>query len=95
MLYPPLRNVIGGLTFSQLIVVLKNLTSSESVTYESLTLACQNKVCASLFFLFCMELLGRLLMNLFLTVRTVAAVCSAVPRGEAAVLWCPPRTQHR
>uniref|UniRef100_A0AAQ4Q8Q4 PAT1 homolog 2 n=1 Tax=Gasterosteus aculeatus aculeatus TaxID=481459 RepID=A0AAQ4Q8Q4_GASAC len=50
VLYPPLRNVIGGLTFSQLIVVLKNLTSSESVTYESLTLACQNKFGLSLLY---------------------------------------------
>uniref|UniRef100_A0A3Q3VM31 mRNA decay factor PAT1 domain-containing protein n=1 Tax=Mola mola TaxID=94237 RepID=A0A3Q3VM31_MOLML len=37
VLYPPFRNVIGGLTFSQLIKVLKDLTS------DSLTLACQNK----------------------------------------------------
>ncbi|XP_047232458.1 protein PAT1 homolog 2 isoform X2 [Girardinichthys multiradiatus] len=44
VLYPSLRNVIGGLTFSQLIDVLKNLTSSESLsTYECLPLACQNK----------------------------------------------------
>ncbi|XP_062416105.1 protein PAT1 homolog 2 isoform X1 [Pungitius pungitius] len=50
VLYPPLRNVIGGLTFSQLIVVLKNLTSSESLTYESLTLACQNKFGLSLLY---------------------------------------------
>lgn len=47
MLYPPLRNVIGGLAFSQLIGVLKDLTSLESLTtYECLELACQNKVCA-------------------------------------------------
>lgn len=46
VLYPSLRNVIGGLTFSQLINVLKDLTSVTS--YESLTLACQNKVCSGL-----------------------------------------------
>ncbi|XP_033468016.2 protein PAT1 homolog 2 isoform X1 [Epinephelus lanceolatus] len=51
VLYPPLRNVIGGLTFSQLICVLKDLTSSESLTtYESLTLACQNKFGLSLLY---------------------------------------------
>ncbi|XP_041672562.1 protein PAT1 homolog 2 isoform X2 [Cheilinus undulatus] len=51
VLYPPLRNVIGGLTFSQLIGVLKDLTSSESLTtYESLTLACQNKFGLSLLY---------------------------------------------
>ncbi|KAI4807267.1 hypothetical protein KUCAC02_027089 [Chaenocephalus aceratus] len=43
VLYPPLRKVIGGLAFSQLIGVLKELT-----TYESLTLACQNKFGLSL-----------------------------------------------
>lgn len=43
VLYPPLRNVIGGLTFSQLIEALKDFTS-DSLTCESLTLACQNKV---------------------------------------------------
>lgn len=54
VLYPPLRNVIGGLTFSQLIVVLNNLTSESLTTSEPLILACQNKVCAlgcPLFFL--------------------------------------------
>lgn len=52
MLYPPLRNVIGGLAFSQLIGVLKDLTSLESLTtYECLELACQNKVCAFVFVL--------------------------------------------
>ncbi|XP_074476340.1 protein PAT1 homolog 2 [Sebastes fasciatus] len=51
VLYPPLRNVIGGLTFSQLIVVLKDLTSLESLTtYESLKLACQNKFGLSLLY---------------------------------------------
>ncbi|KAK9530424.1 hypothetical protein VZT92_011924 [Zoarces viviparus] len=51
VLYPPLRNVIGGLAFSQLIVVLKNLTSSETLTtYESLTLTCQNKFGLSLLY---------------------------------------------
>ncbi|GAA6214226.1 protein PAT1 homolog 2 [Lates japonicus] len=51
VLYPPLRNVIGGLTFSQLIGVLKDLTSSESLsTYECLTLACQNKFGLSLLY---------------------------------------------
>ncbi|XP_015245302.1 PREDICTED: protein PAT1 homolog 2 [Cyprinodon variegatus] len=44
VLYLPLRNVIGGLTFSQLIKVLRDLTSSESLsTLECLSLACQNK----------------------------------------------------
>uniref|UniRef100_A0A3Q3MAT6 PAT1 homolog 2 n=1 Tax=Mastacembelus armatus TaxID=205130 RepID=A0A3Q3MAT6_9TELE len=51
VLYPALRNVIGGLTFSQLIRVLKDLTSSESLsTYESLTLTCQNKFGLSLLY---------------------------------------------
>ncbi|CAJ1080417.1 protein PAT1 homolog 2 isoform X2 [Xyrichtys novacula] len=51
VLYPPLRNVIGGLTFSQLIGVLKDLMMSESLTaYESLTLACQNKFGLSLLY---------------------------------------------
>ncbi|XP_019960373.2 protein PAT1 homolog 2 isoform X1 [Paralichthys olivaceus] len=51
VLYPPLRNVIGGLTFSQLIRVLKDLTSSEALsTYECLTLACQNKFGLSLLY---------------------------------------------
>ncbi|XP_059179977.1 protein PAT1 homolog 2 isoform X2 [Centropristis striata] len=51
VLYPPLRNVIGGLSFSQLIVFLKDLTSSESLaTYESLSLACQNKFGLSLLY---------------------------------------------
>ncbi|XP_068610816.1 protein PAT1 homolog 2 [Brachionichthys hirsutus] len=47
VLYPPLRNMIGGLTFSQLIRVLKDITS-ESLT--SLTLACQNKFGLSLLY---------------------------------------------
>ncbi|CAB1440080.1 unnamed protein product [Pleuronectes platessa] len=51
VLYPPLRNVIGALTFSQLIRVLKDLTSSEALsTYECLTLACQNKFGLSLLY---------------------------------------------
>ncbi|XP_042254454.1 protein PAT1 homolog 2 isoform X1 [Thunnus albacares] len=51
VLYPSLLNVIGGLTFSQLIGVLRDLTSSESLTtYESLTLACQNKFGLSLLY---------------------------------------------
>ncbi|XP_017291563.1 protein PAT1 homolog 2 [Kryptolebias marmoratus] len=51
VLYPPLRNVISGLTFSQLIGVLKDLTSSESLsTYECLSLACQNKFGLSLLY---------------------------------------------
>ncbi|KAF3704443.1 Protein PAT1 -like protein 2 PAT1-like protein 2 Protein PAT1 -like protein a [Channa argus] len=51
VLYPPLRNVIGGLMFSQLIEVLKNLTSSESLsTYECLTVTCQNKFGLSLLY---------------------------------------------
>lgn len=59
VLYPPLRNVIGGLTFSQLIGVLKDLTSESLTSYESLTLACQNKVCSLLphGFYFCVELI--------------------------------------
>ncbi|XP_051795593.1 protein PAT1 homolog 2 isoform X3 [Acanthochromis polyacanthus] len=51
VLYPPLRNVIGGLTFSQLIGLLKDLMSSESLTtFECLTLACQNKFGLSLLY---------------------------------------------
>ncbi|XP_069011719.1 protein PAT1 homolog 2 [Embiotoca jacksoni] len=51
VLYPSLRHVIGGLTFSQLIGVLKDLTSSESLTtHECLTLACQNKFGLSLLY---------------------------------------------
>lgn len=51
VLYHPLRNVIGGLTFSQLIGVLRDLTSSESMsTYECLALACQNKFGLSLMY---------------------------------------------
>ncbi|XP_028332735.1 protein PAT1 homolog 2 [Gouania willdenowi] len=51
VLYPPLRNVIGGLTFSQLIAILKDLTSSESLsTLECLTQACQNKFGLSLLY---------------------------------------------
>ncbi|TKS89845.1 Protein PAT1 -like protein 2 PAT1-like protein 2 [Collichthys lucidus] len=50
VLYPPLRNVIGGLTFSQLIKVLKDLTAESLTTYESLTLACQNKFGLSLLY---------------------------------------------
>ncbi|KAF3853569.1 hypothetical protein F7725_014257 [Dissostichus mawsoni] len=45
VLYPPLCKVIGSLAFSQLIGVLKELT-----TYESLTLACQNKFGLSLLY---------------------------------------------
>ncbi|XP_053721859.1 protein PAT1 homolog 2 isoform X1 [Synchiropus splendidus] len=48
VLYPPLRNVIGSLSFSQLIKVLKDLTSNEN--YESLSLACQNKFGLSLLY---------------------------------------------
>ncbi|XP_076008400.1 protein PAT1 homolog 2 [Genypterus blacodes] len=51
VLYSPLQSVIGGLTFSQLIQVLKDLTSSESLTtHESLTQACQNKFGVSLLY---------------------------------------------
>ncbi|KAK2820357.1 hypothetical protein Q5P01_023316 [Channa striata] len=51
VLYPPLRNVIGSLTFSQLIGVLKHLTSSESLsTCECLTVTCQNKFGLSLLY---------------------------------------------
>uniref|UniRef100_A0A669CA10 PAT1 homolog 2 n=1 Tax=Oreochromis niloticus TaxID=8128 RepID=A0A669CA10_ORENI len=51
VLYPPLRNVIGGMAFSQLIGVLKDLTSLESLTaYECLELACQNKFGLSLLY---------------------------------------------
>ncbi|KAM4597600.1 protein PAT1 homolog 2-like [Polymixia lowei] len=52
VLYPPLRTVIGSLTFSQLIQVLKDLTASESLgTYDCLTLACQNKFGLSLLYM--------------------------------------------
>ena len=50
VLFPPLRIVIGGLTFSQLVGVLNSLTTSETnplSTNECLTLACQNKVCSA------------------------------------------------
>ncbi|XP_076615342.1 protein PAT1 homolog 2 [Chaetodon auriga] len=50
VLYPPLRNVIGSLTFSQLIGVLKSLTSESLATHECLTLACQNKFGLSLLY---------------------------------------------
>ncbi|KAM9425861.1 protein PAT1 homolog 2 [Pholidichthys leucotaenia] len=51
VLYPPLCNVIGGLTFSQLIGVLKVLMTSESLmTSECLTLACHNKFGLSLLY---------------------------------------------
>ncbi|XP_014902206.1 protein PAT1 homolog 2 [Poecilia latipinna] len=51
VLYPSLRNVIGVLTFSQLINVLKDLTSSESLsTFECLSLTCQNKFGLSLLY---------------------------------------------
>ncbi|XP_034049368.1 protein PAT1 homolog 2 [Thalassophryne amazonica] len=50
VLYTPLRNVIGGLTFSQLIGVLRDLTTSESPTYDCLALACQNKFGLSLLY---------------------------------------------
>ncbi|CAG5906886.1 unnamed protein product [Menidia menidia] len=51
VLYSPLRNVIGGLTFNQLISVLKDLASSETVgTFEYLSLACQNKFGLSLLY---------------------------------------------
>uniref|UniRef100_A0A3P9JF77 Protein PAT1 homolog 2 n=1 Tax=Oryzias latipes TaxID=8090 RepID=A0A3P9JF77_ORYLA len=43
VLYLPLRNVIGGLTFSQLIGVLKDVTTESLETHECLSLACQNK----------------------------------------------------
>eukprot|EP00066_Takifugu_rubripes_P012085 XP_011601351.1 PREDICTED: protein PAT1 homolog 2 isoform X1 [Takifugu rubripes] len=47
LLYSPLRNVIGGLSFSQLISVLKDLSLTSN---ESLTLACQNKFGLSLLY---------------------------------------------
>ncbi|KAF0025398.1 hypothetical protein F2P81_022279 [Scophthalmus maximus] len=51
VLYPALRNVIGGLSFSQLIKVLKDLITSEPLsTYESLTVTCQNKFGLSLLY---------------------------------------------
>ncbi|XP_072312254.1 protein PAT1 homolog 2 [Eucyclogobius newberryi] len=51
VLYPPLRNVIGGLTFSQLIGVLRDLTLSEAMSaYECLALACHNKFGLSLLY---------------------------------------------
>ncbi|XP_054623840.1 protein PAT1 homolog 2 isoform X2 [Dunckerocampus dactyliophorus] len=49
VLYPPLRNVIGGLTFSQLIGILRVLTSETSAN-ECLSLACQNKFGLSLLY---------------------------------------------
>nr|XP_057917790.1 protein PAT1 homolog 2 [Doryrhamphus excisus] len=48
-LYPPLRNVIGGLTFSQLIGILRVLTSDPSDN-DCLSLACQNKFGLSLLY---------------------------------------------
>ncbi|XP_055085495.1 protein PAT1 homolog 2 isoform X2 [Periophthalmus magnuspinnatus] len=51
VLYPPFRNVIGGLTFSQLIGILRDLTSSEAMSaYECLALTCQNKFGLSLLY---------------------------------------------
>nr|CBN81394.1 Protein PAT1 homolog 1 [Dicentrarchus labrax] len=50
VLYPSLRNVIGGLTFSQLIGLIKDLTFESLTTSESLTLACQNKFGLSLLY---------------------------------------------
>ncbi|KAM9773271.1 protein PAT1 homolog 2 isoform 1-T1 [Syngnathus typhle] len=51
VLYPPLRNVIESLTFSQLIEILRVLTSSENLsTNECLSLACQNKFGISLLY---------------------------------------------
>ncbi|KAM6951160.1 protein PAT1 homolog 2 [Aplochiton taeniatus] len=54
-LYPSLRTVIGGLTFSQLISVLKEMTTATTDTDEGkenvcLTLACQNKFGLSLLY---------------------------------------------
>lgn len=84
MLYPPLRNVIGGLTFSQLIGVLKDLTMSESLaTYESLTLACQNKVCLLLLlgFYFCLELF-LFLINAFSFQFGLSLLYALLSQGE-------------
>ncbi|XP_077482876.1 protein PAT1 homolog 2 isoform X2 [Stigmatopora argus] len=51
ILYPPLRNVIEGLAFSQLIGILRVLTSSETLsTNECLALVCQNKFGLSLLY---------------------------------------------
>ncbi|XP_057682665.1 protein PAT1 homolog 2 isoform X1 [Corythoichthys intestinalis] len=51
VLYPPLRNVIEGLTFSQLIGILRVLTSSDILsTNECLALVCQNKFGLSLLY---------------------------------------------
>ncbi|XP_077407048.1 protein PAT1 homolog 2 [Vanacampus margaritifer] len=51
VLYLPLRNVIGGLTFSQLIAILRVVTSLETLsTNESLSLVCQNKFGLSLLY---------------------------------------------
>ncbi|XP_019734310.1 protein PAT1 homolog 2 isoform X1 [Hippocampus comes] len=51
VLYPPLRNLIGGLNFSELIGILRVLTSSENLsTNECLSLVCQNKFGISLLY---------------------------------------------
>ncbi|KAL7870023.1 hypothetical protein AOLI_G00140110 [Acnodon oligacanthus] len=51
VLYPPLRNLISTLTFTQLVAVLQELTSSLPDSKDSrLTLACQNKFGLSLLY---------------------------------------------
>ncbi|XP_051522922.1 protein PAT1 homolog 2 [Myxocyprinus asiaticus] len=51
VLYPSLRTVIGGLTFSQLIRILKEFTESLPDSKDTrLTLACQNKFGLSLLY---------------------------------------------
>lgn len=51
VLYPSLRAVIGTLTFTQLVSILRDFTAALPDSKDSrLTLACQNKVCT--FFLF-------------------------------------------
>lgn len=98
VLYPSLLKVIGVLTFSQLIGVLRDLTSSESLTtYESLSLACQNKVCAlcCCMAFYCWKIFFFLKDFFPFSVWTFFTVWSPVPRREVAVLWCSSRAQHR
>lgn len=94
LLYSPLRNVIGGLSFSQLIGVLKDLSLTSN---ESLTLACQNKVCSPTL----MSYTDGNMWNVSdssssnLPVWTLLTLCSPVTRREAPVLWSSSGAQHR
>lgn len=60
VLYPSLRAVINTLTFTQLVSILQDFTTSLPDSTDSrLTLACQNKVCTfSLFPLLILILAG-------------------------------------